>query len=516
MLFTCLIRPCSAPLLLVLLALTFVYSETYEDALKKTDQTNAEQVFALSQWCQENNLPSKARQHLFQVIKLDKDHAEARALMGQVRIGERWVAKNQVKEDPKAQLAGEKNLPVGPAPTASEVTWILGAIKDPAPSNLFVNSYIERMQTVANDSREMEVSISTLIAEVNLPTALPRLGTALLRPDFTDLTGPCGVIQALLKDDHHAAAKFLFPYVAKASSRCTEPNDLIAFAYIAAQMHDKRAIPRLIELMNHENKELANAASEASAVITGLPHESMTVNKAIAWWSHFYRSDDIDILRAQLQSKDAETALAAAKQLGALQEKKVIDVLIQLLKSDDVKIAAKAHQLVTAFTGRDWGYVATDPLDQRLKRVDMLNKWWKENHETYVFVIDPRFLHDSSVHDSNDTTSAPDQLVLTVKDLSATDAKRAATAENDLLGKAGAAVPALLDGLSSDNPITTRKCHELLQRISKKSDISFNPRDSSEKKQLAIAAWKAWAVANKFALNEPAEEAVESSAPSVR
>ena len=499
---------CFAPTLLLLLAIPFAFAETYEEQLQKTDQTNAEQVFALAQWCTENNLPSKARQHLFQVIKLDKDHAEARTLIGQVKVGDRWVAKTHMKDEPSAPAPGDKPLPVGPAPLAKDVVWNLVAVKDPAPANKFVDSYIERMQTVANDSNEMEISVSTLTTSDNLPSAIPRLCAALQRPSFTDLTGPSGVVQALLKDGRRADAKILFPYIAQASIRCTDPEDLLAFAYAASQIRDKRAVPRLIELMGNDNKDLASSAGEAISLITGLPRDSMTADKATAWWGRFYRSDDTDILRAQLTSKDPETALAAASQLGALQEKKVIDVLIEFLKSDDVKICAKAHQLVTTFTGRNWGYVATDPKDQRLKRVEMLAKWWKENRENYVFAIDPRLVKDSAVVHDKGSAAATDPVVVAVRDLASTDAKLAAKAESDLLSKAGGAVPALIAGLESDNPITARKSHELLQRISKKGDIAFSTRDAADKKIKAIAAWKTWAVANKF-LSDDADEVLE-------
>ena len=496
---------CFAPTLLLLLAIPFAFGETYDEEVKKTDQTSADQVFTLAQWCSENNMPSKARQHLFQVIKLDKDHAEARALLGQVKIGDRWVAKNQLKEDQKAPAAGEKPLPVGPAPAAKDVAWNLMTVKDPAPANTFVNSYIERMQTVANDSNEMEVSVSTLTTAENLPTAIPRLCAALQKPTFTDLTGPSGIVQALVKDGRRADARVLFPYIAQASLRCTDPDDLMAFAFAASQIRDKRAVPRLIELMASDNKDLASSASEAISLITGLPRDSMTAEKATAWWGRFYRSDDTDILRAQLSSKDPDTALAAASQLGALQEKKVIDVLIEMLKSDDVKICAKAHLLVTTFTGRDWGYVATDPKEQRLKRIELLTKWWKENRENYVFAIDQRLVKDSTVVNDKGSAIATDPIVVAVRDLAATDAKLAAKAESELLNKAGGAVPALITGLESDNPITARKSHELLQRISKKSDIVFSTRDAADKKQKAIAAWKTWAIANKFLSEDHAE-----------
>lgn len=491
------------PFLLSLGLLSPAYGETYDEALKRTNPSNPEQVLILAQWCQDNNLPTKARQHLFQVLKLDKDHLRARTLLGQVRVGDRWVAKNQLKEESK-NPARKALTPLEPPPAAKDIAWNLQIVKDPSPTNQFVDNYIERMQTEANDSNAMEVSISTLLEENNWPMSLPRLCAALQKPTFTDLSGPSGVLQGLRKDGRLRDAKILFPYVVVASARCTDPEDLTAFAYIAGQMRDKRAVPRLIELMNDSRKEVAEAAGEAVSTITALSPKGITVASANAWWGEFHASDDLEILRRQLQSKDASTALAAASQLGALQEKKVIDVLILMLKSEDVKIATKAHQLVIDLTGRDWAYVATDPLDQRLKRVDRLAKWWKENSESFVFPVDP-WLVDTSLVQNQDSLAA-DPLRLAVNDLAATDAKLVAKAENELLRKAGAAVPALIEGVADENPITARKCHELLQRISKKCDISFSPRDRAEHKHQAIAAWKAWALANKFLAEDTADE----------
>lgn len=500
------IRRVCSPALLLMLALTCAHGETYEEKLKDTDQTNPDQVLALSQWCQENNLPTKARQLLFLVIKLDKDHAEARALLGQVKVGDRWVAKNQLKEDPKSGKAGgaEKPEPSGPAPSAKDVTWNLTLPPDAHPGNKFVDAYIARMQSSANDSGEMEVAVSTVCTADNLPTALPRICAALMKPEFTDLYGPSGVVQELLRTGRRADAKLLFPFVANASTRCTDADDLMAFAFAAAQIRDKRAVPRLIELMSNDNKDLAQSAGDAVAAITAIPRDTVTIGKASSWWSRFHRTDDTEILRAQLRSSEPETALAAANELGALQEKKVLDVLIELLKGDDVKITSKAHQLVTTFTGRDWAYVPTDPKEQRLKRVELLAKWWKENRETFVFTIDPRLVKESAIVPEKTNAAAADPSVAGVRDLGSTDAKAAAKAESDLLGRGGKAVSALIDGVASGDPIISRKSHELLQRISKKSDIAFNPRDTPEQKQKAIDAWKTWATANKF-LHEEAD-----------
>lgn len=499
---------CFAPTLLLLAALPFAGAEeSFEDVLKRTDQANAEAVFALAEWCKEHNLTTKARQYYFQVIKLDKDHAEARTAIGQVRVGDRWVAKNLVKDEPaKPGSTGAPKF-TGPAPKASDVSWNLTVPRDPAPNNHFVDAYIARMPTVANDSGEMELAVSTLLTSDNLPTALPRICAALLTPAFTDLYGPSDMVQGLLRDGRRADAKTLFPFVVAASSRSTDADDLSAFAYAAAQIRDKRAMPRLIELMEHENKDLAESATVAAAAVTGLPKEGLTPDKAKGWWARFHATDEVGILRAQLASKDPETSIAAAAELGQLNEKKALDVLIDWMRHEDPKVAAKAHLQVTGFTGRDWSYMPTDPLDLRLKRVDVVAKWWKENRENFTLMVDPRLRKASSAPEPEAAAAAADPAAAAVRDLASTDAKAAATAESLLAGKGTTAVPFLIAGLGSDSPITSRKCSELLQRASKKTDIAFNPRDPAEKRQQAIDAWKAWAIAQKLMTEETADEA---------
>ena len=78
---------------LALIALCqFGHAESLEERVKATDMSNADSVFELAQWCTENKLPTKARAYLNQVIKLDKDHEGARTALGQVKVGEHWVA----------------------------------------------------------------------------------------------------------------------------------------------------------------------------------------------------------------------------------------------------------------------------------------------------------------------------------------------------------------------------------------------------------------------------------------
>ena len=481
------------------------FAETYEEMLKKTDQTNAQSVYELAEWCQANNQPTKYRQLLAQVIRIDRDHEAAREALGQVKVGSQWVSKSQVKDSPKGPPDGGPKLPSGTGPAADKVSWDLTIARDPQPKNPFVGGYIAKLNSSGNDSSDMEIAISTLTTAENFPMALPRLQAALLTPEFKDLYGPSAMIQALLKSEQRADAKALFPFIVVASARSTDSDDLQAFTYACAGIRDKRAMARLLELMASTDKDVANSATEAAAAITGLPVASLDIKSAQAWWARHYASDDSQILKTQLLSKDPETSIAAAAQLGAIQDKKAVDVLIEWMKTEDPKVAARALQQVAQFTGRDWGYVPTDPLDARMKRVAMLSKWWKENRDTFKLQIDQRLVKGSTVVDDAGAPAADPQLAM-LRNLSSTDSKLAAQAENDLLGNGEKAVPVLLTGLTNDSPITVRTCNRLLQQISKKNDISVNPRDTPEARQKAIAAWRTWATDKKLVPLDGEEE----------
>ena len=500
------------PALLLLAAVPFMAAEeNFAEKLKATDQTNPEQVFALAQWCQENNQPSKARQYLFQVIKLDKDHAEARALLGQVKVGERWVSKSQlkdggVKEKPAAE---EKPFSGGKGPSATEVGWDLTVPKDPTPGNPFLTQYVARMSRVSNESNEMEVSVSTLQTEENLASGLSRLCAALVTPEFTDLYGPSDIVQGLLKTGRRADAQRLFGFIAQASTRVTDADDLQAFCFAAGGLKDKRALPRLIELMGSDKPDVASAAGEAAGAITGLPRDSLTVEKVSGWWGRFHRMDEAQIMAVQAKSKDPDTAIPAATQLALLGDKSAIDVFIAFMKVDDPKVSGKAHGQLTQFLGSDWGFNATDAKENRQKRLDLLTKWWKENKETYKLTVDPRLKKGSVAAAADAGGKAENPLALAVRQIGSANPKAALRAESDLISGGNLAVPHLICGLSSADPITARKCHELLQRVSKKSDIAFNLRDPAEAKRKAVAAWTDWANSQKLM---PTEDAAEEAA----
>ena len=472
--------------------------ETFEQLARKTDPNNVEQVFTLAQWCQERKQTSRVKTLLLQVIKLDPEHLGARTALGQVKEDGKWVVasaipKPQTPPKPKAVSAS-----TGPLPKASAVEWKLTPPVDPDPTSTFIDSYITKLPTIGNESAEMDAAVATMALEDNLPSALPRLCQALQKPEFTDLYGASQMVLVLIRTPARASARTLYPFIAVASSRITDPDELQAFILASTAVRERKALPRLIELMQDANADVAKAATECAAEITGLPANGLTAGQVGVWWTRFANLDDRSILKAQMAAKEPAIAMKAAEQLLLTQDKAALDTLIGLMLHEDPKIAGKAHELVSTSTGRDWGFVASDPLPMRQQRVTVLRKWWKENRADFALILDPQQAKAAGNQQGVAAPAEPSAAERLVTDLGATDTKTAAKAEAGLLAEGSGAIQPLIDGLLSPNPIIARRCQELLVRISGRTDITFTPRDALAQKEAAVTAWKAWAE-SKFA-----------------
>jgi HEAT repeat protein len=479
-------------LLTCLVATSMAAEETFDEALKKTNLSDASSLYQLAQWCAEHNAPTKARQYYGQVIKLDKDHEGARAALGYIRAGDRWVSAS-------AQAAAGKDAParggkddVGaaatPAPTAAQVQWDLNVPVDPQPDNPFINAYIERLPTLKNDSNEMESAIATVMMPDNLPMGLPRLCAALGRPDFMDIYGASNLANNLAKSGDWANARVLQGFLAKASERITDAEDLEAFAFAMGVFKDKRAVPRLIELLDHPVASVKQTAGTSIGLITALP-QPVVKARAKEWWERNHDVSEKSVFMQQLRSPDPTVSVEAAKVLIDQREKEAVPVAIKLLRSDDRAIATKAFRLVVQVSGRDWAYDVALPKDQREKRVQMVEKWWKEAGPRFVW---PQDAKAARAEEAAAPAAPVDPTIGWVKQLGSIEGTVAQQAEASLQGAGPAAVPALIAGLENEASIVRRQCNDLLRTITKQ-DMTFDARGEPAERAKAIEAWRAWA-----------------------
>ena len=496
------------------------FAESLEERVKTADMTSADSVFELAEWCAQNGLPAKARGYYNQTIKLNKDHDGARTALGQVKVGERWVAapagtapKKPDGGAPGGGEAGPGRQASGTAPTAAQIVWDLTPVKDPESQNTWINQYIDKLPTVGNDSDEMGVAVATMMQDEQIARVIPRLCAKLADKSFNDLYGASDVCNELMRVGKFRQAKVMLPFLMKASERVTDPGDLSAFAFAVGQMKDKRVVPRLIELLESPNAEIKDGATNGLQMVTLLPLEQITPERVKQWWSLNHNASDQQIYLEQLRSSDPRIAVEAAKALYEFRERSIVPVLAKLMRGDDRQVSAEAVAVVKRITGNDWSFKPEDPPELRKKRADELEKWWKEEQFRFIWIEDTK----KAAEDPVAAQAANDPAVEWVKQLGSANAPQAATAEANLTGTGTKAVGALIGGLDDGSRLVRRKCYDLLVNATKQK-IPYDAAGEAEARTPQIAAWRDWAVkagliAGEGGETEPAEEVAPAAKP---
>ena len=426
---------------------TVLSAATYEEMQAKTDMSDADSVYQLGQWCAENNLPSKARQLYSQVIKIDRDHEGARTALGMVRAGDRWVNKGDERIAPKTPVrsaeAGGEGPPQPPkggggsGPAVKDVAWDLRLPNDPGTGdNPFIDGYLARMSKAGNDSDEMGRCVATLLMADHWPAARPRLCKALLSPGFNDLYGAVEIAMELRKQGRISESNQLLPFVAKASERVANPEDLIHFTLLAAAVRDRRSIPRLAELLANPDAGVHDAAVEAITTITHLPLKSLSPESVKAWWDANWSKSEERILAEQLRSADAMTQVCAAAELCERRDLAIFPVLFRLLRVEDPVINRRAIAVILRATGLEFGYSFELPPIERYKKVDGIEKWWKQEKGNFRWPGLPKE-EEPVAATGKPVVAVQDPDHLRVKLLASTTGTESQTAEQELRGRAG-------------------------------------------------------------------------------
>ncbi|MSR46947.1 MAG: hypothetical protein EXS13_07775 [Planctomycetes bacterium] len=84
-----------------------------EKKLAAIDKKDANALFQVAQWAEQNALKTDSKRLLRDVIKINPDHAEARGLLGYEKFGEKWLTKREIdRERAKAEESSmaEKGL----------------------------------------------------------------------------------------------------------------------------------------------------------------------------------------------------------------------------------------------------------------------------------------------------------------------------------------------------------------------------------------------------------------------
>ncbi len=360
--------------------------------------------------------------------------------------------------------------------------------RDPKPDSTWINQYVDRMNTVGNNSREMDISVATMLAPEHFPVAIPRLAAAMTRPDWKDLYGGSMIVMELMRKGDLRTAKSLLPFLAKVSQRADDPDDLYTFGYVAGALRDKRIVPQLIAMLGHHSPKVQDGAREGLAQITLLPLENITVESATRWWNLNHALSDQDIFKAQLRDNDDGVVMGAAKALYEYRDGDIVPVLARLMRSENRRVRADAIHLVQRITGSDWSYSLDGGPDAWKTRSDELLKWWKENQFRHTWIEDRGKAADAAVADR------PDPNAELVRKLASVTGNEADSAEAALIGAGDAALPAVLEGMRSGNRILRRRAYAVLTGITR-HNLPYDAAADDATVVSQITAWEQWLTA---------------------
>ena len=478
------------------------FEEEYQTKLAAVDKTSADALVELGNWCRDQNRTTRARQHWNEALRLDKDHEGARAALGFVRQGDRWVA---------AQFAGPGTTPpagggspggaapadsgaprpraAGPGPEASAITWDLTLPKDPAADDTWLTStFIDRFPSVKNDSDLMTRGVAT-ITQKYLDSGVIKLCIALANPAYGDLYGASSVVTTMGKR-RVKTVRALLPFLMKASERVTEPGDLAEFCGAIAVFGDKRSVPRLLELAAHASKDVSHNALDALAEITLLPRRGLTVEQAKTWWDTYHATPDRDIRLIQLRDSDLIVQMLAAEALYELREPAIIPAIIRALRSDNRQAVNRASGLLERVTGPGTFRVnASTTAAGRKRQVDLIERWWTTEGGRFTWEEDRAAMTSSAGRPAEVTDPAQGE----VRKLASITGTEAAEAETALRGRGTKAIAALLEGMESPDAIVRTRAYDILRAVSKQT-FPFEPNGKSRAEQ--IKTWEKWAADN--------------------
>jgi hypothetical protein len=118
---------------------------------------DAEEHFRLGQWCLEGNLPQKAEQWFLEALRIDSDHAGARAALGYERYGTGWRKGSErasTTAPVQAPAAVESKAP--PTTVAQEPAAVDAKVPEPSPGTTESESPADSSSTSAEFQAEVD------------------------------------------------------------------------------------------------------------------------------------------------------------------------------------------------------------------------------------------------------------------------------------------------------------------------------------------------------------------------
>jgi len=342
----------------ILLLLCFLaglaWGESYEDRLAQTDIDDPDQRYELAMWCKQRKMHRTAHKHFKAVLDTNPDHVPTRREMGYIRIEDEWVhlsrvpanmrPGNRAEDGTDAESGdggGEIPLSTGPGPKASDIEWDLTLPREPEGLQRYA-THVDRYISKLERESTMWDAIATLMLPEHREVAAYRLahrtregssgltyGIAMFMIELRRKGGPRGV----------QMAEDLVPFLVASARNESNPDALYAFCTTVGQYGEKKAVPRLIQLLDHPNEDVVDGARTAIQAITFLAYDEIDADSAQAWWDRYHAASDALIYGQALEDDNPEARLNACKRLYQSQDKRIVPVLADLVADENVNLA---------------------------------------------------------------------------------------------------------------------------------------------------------------------------------
>ncbi len=513
---------------LSMVALTLPGTETYRQRLAMTDTSDPHEMFELAQWCKDNNMIVRYRQHLNQVIELDPDHYPAREALGFVFYNNQWTHRSRVprhvleQEDKARQQTADGTsdwtaAAAGPAPAADEITWDLTIGDDPSPGEEgWINQQIGIMSRSGPMSRQLEGAYRTLLMERYFPGSIHHLKQALKGGSFRGVYGVAMMFSEIWRErdpERMQAMRTLVPFLVKASETMRDEVNLEAFSMIMGMVNERRAVPRLIQILRSGGEDAQYAARMALSSITLLPERGLTADSAQQWWSRYHNAPDQVIYGTLLNDRDLDVSISAAERMIPDGFRQVIPAMLRVLENGDNRQMLMADSILQRLTDSSWVNVNMDQ-EERERRVNFAKRWWEDNKDDFEPAELRRRREQLLRADPRDEGGPERQIVERIASLNNTDETRVSAAETFLINQAEAAIaPLIRHGLTHSSGIVRQRSDALLRQITSQNFNFQGLVGSEDDREAARQRWREWArQEGHMDAARPADEAHEDEA----
>ena len=377
-----------------------------------------------------------------------------------------------------------------------DITWDLSIPEYPDAEKRYIR-FIESVMSKMNkqDIFDMEGNWRTLMRPEHRNLSITKLAEGIVAGTYTDLWGPSMIATNLWAEGDDVSrqqARSLFPFLVQQSMKSSNPDSQFAFASLAADIGERKAIPQLIVLLERNDDRMQSAARQALSKMTLCPENELDVAFAKDWWARHHMSSESTIMSESLGDPNPFIRLGAVRELSTCGwDPRVMATLIRLVEDTNPRVLSATARELKRLTGNEWYLTSKSLQEDRERIVDQLREWWQREGNRFVPVPLRGKVNAPSAQ------AVHTQIGQWIKQLSNTIESAGATLQ--IRQKGNDAIADLIRvGSPSQDPIVRNRSRDLLREITNQNFGFEGIGGSDAQRQKAIKSWQDWAKSAGF------------------